>query len=103
MKFNINDVRLLAKDEKIQWRNHILIRMQQRGIKIGDVLACIMNGEIIEYYTDDYPYPSSLILGFKDEETGIHIVCAIGNDNLWMITAYYPNKDQWSKDLKIRR
>jgi hypothetical protein len=75
MEFNIDDVRLLIKEDKIQWRNHILARMQQRGIKIKDVIGCIMNVEIIEFYKDDYPFPSALILGFKDKETGIYVVC----------------------------
>ena len=103
MEFNIEDIRNLILEEKIQWRNHILIRMRQRGIKINDVIDSLMNGEIIEFYKDDYPYPSALILGFKDSKTGIHIVCAVGNDMLWMITAYYPDKSQWSDDLKVRR
>lgn len=103
MEFNIDDVRMIIKEDKIQWRSHILIRMQQRGIKIKDVVICIMNGEIIEFYKDDYPFPSALILGFKDKETGIHIVCAIGQGYLWMITAYYPDQTQWSKNLKCRR
>ncbi|MNN33454.1 hypothetical protein D3C81_1472150 [compost metagenome] len=103
MEFNIDDVRMLVEEDKIQWRNHILIRMQQRGIKIKDVLDCIMCGEIIEFYKDDYPFPSALILGFKDKETGMHVVCSIGQTYLWMITAYYPDKSQWSKDLRYRR
>jgi hypothetical protein len=59
IEFNIDDVRVLIKEDRIQWRNHILIRMQQRGIKITDVLRCTMNGEIIEFYKDDYPFPSA--------------------------------------------
>lgn len=103
IEFNIDDVRVLIKEDRIQWRNHILIRMQQRGIKIRDVLRCTMNGEIIEFYKDDYPFPSALILGFIDKETGLHVVCSIGENYLWMIKAYYPDQSQWSEDLKYRR
>lgn len=103
MEFSIDDVKTLIKEDKIQWRNHILIRMQQRGIKIKDVLKCTMNGEIIEFYKDDHPFPSALILGFIDKETGLHVVCSIGQNYLWMITAYYPDQSQWSEDLRCRR
>ena len=58
----------------------------------------IAKGEVIEDYPDDYPYPSCLILG-----EGIHIVAGIGDDMLWLITAYRPDLDQWSDDLKTRR
>ena len=34
---------------------------------------------------------------------GIHIVAGIGDDMLWLITAYRPGPDQWNDDLKTRR
>ena len=43
MEFKIEDIRKLIFEEKIQWINHMLIRMRQRGIKINDVLYCLMN------------------------------------------------------------
>jgi len=103
MNFNIDIIRGLVKANKIQWRGHILIRMQQRGIKIKEIINCIINGEIIEYYESDYPFPSCLILGFTDKNSGIHVVCAVGQEYVWMITTYYPNNDEWYEDLKTRR
>ena len=103
MNFNIDVIKALIKADKIQWRGHILIRMQQRGIKISDVINCINSGEIIEYYESDYPFPSYLILGFTDNNTGVHVVCAVGQGYVWMITTYYPDKEQWYDDLKTRR
>lgn len=58
MTFNMNDIKETLKKDKIQWSGHILTRMQQRGIKIRDIINCLSKGEIIEYYEDDYPYPS---------------------------------------------
>jgi hypothetical protein len=99
----IEKIKSLMKDDKIKWSGHILTRMQQRGIKTIDIINCISNGEIIEYYPDDYPFPSCLILGYSDAGVGIHVVCALGQDYVWMITAYYPGKNEWLKDLKTRR
>lgn len=59
MALTIGEIRKMVKDEKIQWRGHMLKRMKQRGINISDVLECISNGEIIEQYENDYPYPSA--------------------------------------------
>ena len=53
MIFTINNIRELLENDKIQWSGHILKRIQQRGIKVKD---------IIEYY----PYPSCLILGYSN-------------------------------------
>ncbi|MBZ4688282.1 MAG: hypothetical protein JG764_1915 [Clostridiales bacterium] len=100
---NIETIKRLVSEKKIIWRNHILVRMQQRGIKINDVIECVMSGKIIEYYYDDYPYPSCLILGCINEETCLHVVCAVGENKVWMITAYTPDKEEWYDDLKTRR
>ena len=81
----------------------MLARMQQRGILLNDVLQCILNGEIIEYYPTDYPYPSCLVLGFIDNIKALHVVCAMGEDNIWMITSYYPGKEEWTEDFRKRR
>ena len=69
----IEEIREYIKDEKIQWRGHILSRMIQRRIKISDVLTCLQNGEIIEEYNNDNPFPSCLVLGFSKEKP-FHVV-----------------------------
>ena len=103
MNLSIDIIKELMKSKRIQWRGHMLIRMQQRGIKIKDIEECINSGEIIEYYENDYTFPSCLILGFTAKNNGLHVVCAIGQYYVWMITAYYPDKEQWFADLKTRR
>lgn len=103
MVIDINDIRELLKEDKIKWSGHILTRLQQRGIKVKDVIKCIQSGEIIEYYSDDYPFPSCLILGCCDNNKEIHVVCSVGEDNIWMITAYFPDESEWQEDLKTRR
>lgn len=103
MAFNMDDIKEALKKDKIKWSGHILTRIQQRGIKVKDIINCLLNGEIIEQYKDDYPYPSCLILGHTVDNRSIHVVCALEEDNLWMITAYYPSKSEWLDDLKTRR
>lgn len=96
-------IRHLADSEQIMWRSHIILRMQQRGITINNVLECISNGEIIEYYHDDYPFPSCLISGRCGNREGLHLVCALGQGKVWMITAYRPSALAWKEDFKTRR
>ncbi|WP_278308355.1 hypothetical protein [Oxobacter pfennigii] len=38
-----------------------------------------------------------------DNRTGMHVVCATGQNKIWMITAYYPDEYEWYEDLKTRR
>ena len=59
---NIEIIREYIERRKIDWTKHCLNRLNQRNILIADVKTAINNGKIIEYYYDDYPYPSCLIL-----------------------------------------
>ena len=80
-----------------------MIKMQQRDITIKQITECLQVGVIIEFYPDDYPYPSFLVLGWLSSNKPLHVVCAIGEDMLWMITAYYPSDDEWHDNYRTRR
>ncbi len=96
-------IKKLCEANKLRWTNHIFVRLIQRGISISDVINTIITGEIIENYPDDYPYPSCLILGLTVNNKFLHVVCGSNGEELWLITAYYPNKDKWSDDFKRRK
>jgi hypothetical protein len=63
----------------------------------------LIHGEIIEEYPNDYPYPSCLVLGLSPAGKHLHIVCGMSENTLWLITAYYPNPDEWSGDFSVRK
>lgn len=100
---NIDQIRLLCSDATIEVTQHILMRCQQRNITYEEVKEVIENGEIIEEYSDDYPYPSCLILGMTIKGRKIHVVVGLGEKKLWLITAYEPDPSQWDKELKKRK
>ena len=56
----------------------------------------------MEHYPDDYPFPSCLILGQKDDKI-IHIVASINEDMIYIITAYIPDQAKWEGDFKTRK
>ena len=33
----------------------------------------------------------------------MHVCCAIGDNKLWIITAYYPTEEKWESDYKTRK
>ena len=100
---DIEGVRELCAAHKIEWTLHGAKRLLQRGIPAGDIDAAIMSGEVIEDYPEDYPFPSCLLLGKALTGNTLHVVCAIGDDKLWIITAYKPTPTDWEPDLKTRR
>lgn len=102
-KLNINTIKGLIKAGKIRWTNHIMVRLLQRNISQDDVEKALLNGEIIEEYENDYPYPSCLVYGINLKDEVLHIVCGSNEEELWIITAYYPNNIEWEKDMKTRK
>lgn len=99
----IEEIQELCKQSKIKWYKHALERMQERDINRADVKNCIMNGEIIENYPDDFPHPSCLIFGYTIDHKIIHAVVSIDNENIGIITVYFPNTTKFENDLKTRR
>ena len=100
---NIEKIKQFINEGKLRWTNHIAIRLLQRNITQEDVEMALLNGEIIENYEDDYPYPSCLILGMNKSNEHLHIVCGSNETELWLITAYYPDRSEWENDLKTRK
>ncbi|RLA76787.1 MAG: hypothetical protein DRG30_01915 [Epsilonproteobacteria bacterium] len=84
------------------YREHAIQRMFERDIFEIDVEDTIENGEIIEEYLDDKPYPSFLALQLDDKP--LHVVFAENHEDseIIIITAYYPDKNKWSSDYKRR-
>lgn len=102
-KLNIDDIKKMVKDGKIRWTNHVIVRLFQRNISQEDIEKALLNGEIIEEYENDYPYPSCLVYGINLNDEVLHIVCGINEIELWIITAYYPDNIKWEEDLKKRK
>ena len=102
-KLNINIIKQLIKNQKIRWTNHVMIRLLQRNITQNDVENALLNGEIIEEYEDSYPYPSWLVYGINLNNKVLHIVCGSNGEELWIITAYYPDNIEWERDFKTRK
>ena len=94
----IEDVRLLCNDDTIVLTDHLLTRIRQRNIRLEEIKSAILNGDIIEQYPTDYPFPSCLING-----EDVHIVCSVGEERLYIITAYRPSPVKWGIGEKERK
>ena len=101
--YTIEDFRKINKSENIIITLHGQLRLNERGITIDDVMNAINNGDIIEQYPDDFPFPSCLILGLSVQNTYIHIVVSMDEDKIYLITAYIPKRDKWETDFKTRK
>ena len=100
---DIETIKSLFKSDNVQWSTHCVERMHERSITYNDVESCIMTGEIIEDYPDDFPHPSCLIFGKDSNGNIIHVVSGSDGDKLYIITAYHPSTDKFEADLKTRK
>lgn len=99
----LNKIQKLCSLRKIKWSTHAAARIQERGINRLDVLNCLTYGEVIEDYPDDFPHPSCLIFGYTLSKRVIHVVAGCDEEYVYIITAYYPNLEKFSTDLKKRK
>ncbi|MBE5807714.1 MAG: DUF4258 domain-containing protein [Clostridiales bacterium] len=94
----IEQIRNLFLSDRYITIMHCMKRMVERGISDNAIACSIQTGEIIEEYPDDFPYPSCLISG-----NGLHIVVAMTDETIWLVTAYKSDPEQWDPALKTRR
>ena len=99
----IVDLRKLCHDKNIAITKHAKIRLTERGITIDDIKNAIKTDEIINQYEYDKPFPSCLLLGLTEENAYIHVVVSIDDGYLYIITAYFPDENEWENDLKTRK
>ena len=89
---------------EIIFRIHATQRMFERDVSEIDIREVLENGERIENYPEDTPYPSRSVLGWVGTRP-LHVVVADNFDeNEWIvITVYEPNLNRWEADYKRRK
>jgi hypothetical protein len=89
---------------RIEWQTHALERMAKRGISRQIVKQILLEGEIIEDYPHDKPFPTALFSGWFQGEP-FHVVTALDSLSAYcfVITVYRPDLDHFENDYKTRR
>jgi hypothetical protein len=78
--------------------------MFERKISQADVRKVLEDGEVIESYPDDTPFPSAL---FFHSVEGRPLHAVVGKNKrdreLFVVTAYEPDSTKWSDNYRERR
>lgn len=79
------------KFSRVVFSQHAFTRMFEREISPDIVKRAAQNGEVIEQYPDDQPYPSVLLLHFE-EGRALHVVAGVDETEsaCYIVTAYCP-------------
>ena len=99
---NIEEIQVLFAGSAVVLTQHFLEKIRKRSIALSDVRSAVESGTIVEFYPEDYPHPSALILGYA-KNLPLHIVVGIGGGFAWLITSYRPDADKWEDDYKTRK
>ncbi len=95
---------MTKQTDKIVFRLHAIERMFQRAISHDNALQALANGEVIEDYPTDTPYPSRLILGVVSGRP-LHLVVAtdVENNLRIIVTVYEPDPTKWDSGFRRRK
>jgi len=78
--------------------------MFQRDIEEDELLFVLRNGQIIESYAMDFPFPSVLVSGRTPNNRPLHVVAAADatEKRLYIITTYEPDPLKWTNNFERR-
>ena len=94
---NIQDIINAIRDNHIRITDHADEEAQADLLSFDEIFFSVLQGEIIEDYPSDKPYPSCLIYGDSFTGEPIHSVWAYNPDTEWavLITVYRPDPERW--------
>ena len=99
----IEQIRTYISSKKYRLTLHAEVEREADKILVSEIEEAFSpDYTIIEDYPEDKRGHSSLVLGFTKEGLPIHMVCAIYEDILVIITVYRPDPNLWV-DWKIRK
>ena len=101
---NLGDIIDAIRNSRIRITNHTDEEAQADQLSFDEIFVSVFQGEIIEDYRDDRPYPSCLIYGETFSSDPVHSVWAYNQENQWavLVTVYRPDPRRWI-DWRTRR
>ncbi|MEW6326841.1 MAG: DUF4258 domain-containing protein [Thermodesulfobacteriota bacterium] len=104
INMNINDIIEAIRANRIRITDHADEEAQADGLTFDEIFFSVFQGEIIESYITDRPYPSFLIYGCNFRGEPVHSVWAYNERSRWavLITVYRPDPQKWI-DWRKRR
>ncbi len=94
---DINHLKEAIRASRIRITDHADEEAQSDNLTLAEVCASVLQGEIIENYPADRPYPSCLVYGQTSGGGPVHTVWGYNEENRWavLITVYRPDPNRW--------
>jgi hypothetical protein len=93
----LQDIISAIQEHRIRITDHADEEAQADALIFDEIFFSVLQGEVIEDYPIDKPYPSCLIYGDNFQGEPIHSVWAYNDQSKWavLITVYRPDPDRW--------
>ena len=93
-------IQVCFKENRLLYTQHAreeMVTEEFGQVTEEEVFQAVQNGEVIESYEDDTPYPSVLIFGKTTAGRPIHTVIAYSeeDDLAIVVTVYEPDPARW--------
>ncbi len=97
---NIEEIKAKVLRSQYVYTSHAEIERREDNLTFAQIEQALLNGTIIEHYSDTGRGESCLIVGFVGE-LPIHIVCGWREERVVLITVYIPRPpkfiDPWTR------
>jgi hypothetical protein len=93
----IEDIVDAIRHSRIRITDHADEEAHADYLSFDEVFVSVFQGETIEQYPGDQPYPSCLIYGTTFTRAPVHSVWAYNENNRWavLVTVYRPDPRRW--------
>ena len=100
----IEDIADAIRLGRVRVTDHAQDEAERDQLSYDDIFVSVFQGEVIEDYPDDMPYPSCLIYGSTSSQETVHSVWAYSRETglAVLITVYRPDPSLWI-DWRVRR
>lgn len=100
----LEDLIAAIRHNRIRITDHADEEAQSDHLSFDEILLSVLQGEVLEDYPQDTPYPSCLIYGETFAGAAVHSVWAYNLENQWavLITVYRPDPKRWING-RVRR
>jgi hypothetical protein len=102
---DIADIIEAIRVKRIRITDHADEEAEMDHLSFDEIFYSVFQGDIIEEYPTENPYPRCLIFGYTFGGDPIHSVWAYNKDTEWavLITVYRPDPDKWIKWRERRK
>ncbi len=102
-KITLNWIKTQIVSGEYEFSSHAEEEREAERIFISEIESALINGGIVEVYSNDPRGSSCLVLGYGEQGCPIHIVCGkTQSGKLRVVTVYIPTLPKWIDDRTRR-